>query len=73
MGEGGGDRGDGQVIAIASFLVEGGMNAVEMVVVSFHDLGWPHDLGWRVGGDGCDGVMGLGEHQRRSLFLLMWG
>ena len=64
MGEGGGDRGDGQVIAIASSLVGGVVNAVEKVVVS------AHSRGGRVDGGICDGVVGLGEHQRRSFFSM---
>ena len=64
MGEGGGDRGGGQVIAIASSLVGGVLDALEMVVVS------SYGHGERVGGDVCDGVVGLEEHQHRSFFSM---
>jgi len=66
MGEEGGDRGGGQVIAIASSLVGGALDAVEMAVVS------SYGYGERVGVDVCDGVVGLEEHQRR-LCLSMGG
>ena len=64
MGGEGGDRGGGQVIAIASFLVGGALDAVEMVVVSSY--GYDE----RVGEDVCDGVVGLEEHQRRLFFSM---
>ena len=64
MGEGEGDRGGGQVIAIASSLVGGALDAVEMVVVS------SYGYGERVGEDVCDGVVGLEEHQRRLVFSM---
>ena len=64
MGEEGGDRGGGQVIAITSFLVGGALDAVEMVVVS------SYGHGERVGGDVCNGVVGLEEHQRRLVFSM---
>lgn len=65
MGGEGGDRGGGQVIAIASSLVGGALDAVEMVVVS------SYGHGERVGGDVCDGVVGgLEEHQRRLVFSM---
>ena len=65
MGRGGGDRGDGQVIAITSSHVGGVVDAVKMVVVS------SHTLDGRVGGDVCDEVVELGGRQRRSFFRWM--
>ena len=53
MGEGGGDRGDEQVIAIANSLVGGVAHVVE-TVVSFH----LHSRSVGGIGDVCNGVLG---------------
>ena len=71
LGEGGGDQGDEQVVAIANFLVGGVAYVVEMVVFSSHvhsrSVGGIGDACNRVLGDVCDGVMGFGELQHKSV------
>ena len=64
MGEVEVDLGGGQVSAIANFLVGSVVYAMEMVVF------FSHVLDGQVDGDVCDGVVGLGEHQHRSIFSM---
>ena len=73
MGEGGGDPGDEQVIAIASYLAGGDAHVVEMVVSScIHSklVGGIGDVCDGVLGDVCNGVMMFVELQHKSVLLV---
>ena len=70
MGEGGGDPGDEQVIAIANSLAGGDTHVVEMVVsfrVHSKSVGEIGDVCDGVLGDVCDGVMMFVELQHKSV------
>ena len=74
MEEGEGDQGDEQVIAIANSLVGGVAYVVEMVVVSSYvhsrSVYGVGDICKVVVGNICDGVMGLGKHQHKSVLSM---